>query len=86
MSENLGHIKSQELLVVLEHLIYEKTYQRVLINVSQKDIKVIMDLDLVLKVAFDIAHQKVVALVNQLLVEWVVHTRLVHSVFYEEHR
>lgn len=44
-----------------------------------------MDLNLVLNVSFYIHYQKVVALVNQLLVKWVIDGISVHSILYEKH-
>jgi len=44
-----------------------------------------MHLDLVLQVSLDIRDQKVIALVNELLVERIIDARLVHPVLDEEH-
>jgi hypothetical protein len=44
-----------------------------------------MHLDLVLEISLDIGDQKVVALVYELLVEWVIDARLVYSILYKEH-
>ena len=44
-----------------------------------------MHLNLVLQVSLDIRDQKVIALVNELLVERIIDARLVHPVLDEEH-
>ena len=45
-----------------------------------------MHLYLVIDVVLHVHHQEVVALVNQLLVIWVVYRVFFHPVLYEEHR
>ena len=73
MSKDLAHVQCQELFVVFEHLINQQANQRVFVDVAQENLNVIMNFDLVLQIEPHIAHQKAVALVNQLLVMRVIY-------------
>ena len=73
MSKDLAHVQCQELFVVFEHLINQQANQRVFVNITQENLDVVMNFDLVLQIEPHIAHQKAVALVNQLLIMRVIH-------------
>lgn len=57
----------------------------VFVNVSDENFDVIVDLDLILQVVLDISNQKVIARMNELEIERVVHYIPVDSIFNEEH-
>mmetsp|Transcript_6821 Transcript_6821/g.10993 ORF Transcript_6821/g.10993 Transcript_6821/m.10993 type:complete len:465 (-) Transcript_6821:3998-5392(-) len=86
LAEDLGDVERKEPLVVLEHLVNEQADQRVLVDVAQEDLDVVVHFHLVLEVARHEVHQEVVALVDQLLVHGVVDRVAVHSVLDEVHR
>jgi hypothetical protein len=68
----LGHIQSQELFVVLENFIKQQSSYPVLINVSHEDVNVIVHLQLILEIITNVGNQKPVTTSDELCVVLVV--------------
>ena len=86
LPQNLSDIEREELLVIFEHLIDQKADKRVLIDIPQEEFEIVVHFHLILDVVFAVHNEEVVALMDQLLVEWIIYRGAVHSILDEKHR